>query len=153
MRALKRSLLAIAVTGGLYTGVGSARAADTEKFPHMHHALAHLRYAKDELTAAGGAFKARSAETIASIDFAIKEIDDGLKGEGDSSDTPADSALTDRDSEANFAHLHHGLDRLTEARVELENAETVFAGHRGKAINSVDNAIRIVEDSLHDVQK
>ena len=119
----------------------------------MKHALAHLNYAKAELQAAGGAFKAHSAEVITSVDEAIKEAETGLKEQGDSTDVPADAPPRERDSDAKFPHLHHGLDRLIEARVELAAAETIFAGHRDKAMDATDNAIRLVENDIHDVDK
>ena len=87
------------------------------------------------------------------MDAAIKEIEEGLKSEKDQSETPADAPLPSRDSNSKFPHLHHALDRLTEARVELETAETVFSGHRDKALDETDNAIRLVEDNLHEVEK
>jgi len=164
MNGLNRSLLAVAVAGGLCGGVGlvhagilngapSAQRLDDEKNPHMKHALAHLQYARTELAAAGGAFKAHSAEVLAAVDSAVKEVQAGLREQGDSIDVPADGPPIERDVDAKFPHLHHGLDRLIEARVELAAAETIFAGHRDKALDSTDDAIRLVENDIHDVDK
>jgi hypothetical protein len=161
MNRLNRSLLAVAVAGGLCGGIRlahggfpnliqSVQRLDDEKNPHMKHALAHP---KAELEAAGGAFKAHSAEVIASVDAAIKEAETGLKEQGDSTDVPADAPPRERDSDAKFPHLHHALDRLVEARVDLAAAETIFAGHRDKAMDATDNAIRLVENDIHDFAK
>jgi hypothetical protein len=66
--------------------------------------------------------------------------------------TPPDSQLPVTDGESKHPLLHHALDRLTEARVEMQHSEE-FNGHRDKAMADTDRAIQLVEEALHEVEK
>ena len=47
-----------------------------------------------------------------------------------------------------YPHMRKALDDLKHARESLENAEPRFKGHRDKAIDSVDHAIKECKDAL-----
>jgi hypothetical protein len=47
-----------------------------------------------------------------------------------------------------YPHMHHALDDLRHARHSLEDAEEHFKGHRQKALDHVDAAIKECEDAL-----
>jgi hypothetical protein len=164
MNSINRSLLAIAMAGalggatsltraGILSGTSSARQlAEEGEGTHFHTALAHLRYSKAELLTSEGAKSGREAAILHEVQDAIVEVETGLKEKGQSSETPDDTQLPVKPSESKHPLLHHALDRLTEARVELQHSEE-FNGHRDKAMIDTDNAIRIIEDALHELEK
>jgi hypothetical protein len=54
------------------------------------------------------------------------------------------------DDYPHYPHMHHALDRLREARQELENAEDIFRGHKEEALDHVDRAIDQVKTGLQE---
>jgi hypothetical protein len=47
-----------------------------------------------------------------------------------------------------YPHMHKALEDLRAARHSLDNAEPHFKGHRDKAIEHVDKAIKECEDAI-----
>jgi hypothetical protein len=47
-----------------------------------------------------------------------------------------------------YPHMHKALEDLRAAKHSLENAEPHFKGHRDKAIEKVDQAIKECEDAI-----
>jgi hypothetical protein len=47
-----------------------------------------------------------------------------------------------------YPHMHKALEDLRAAKHSLENAEPHFKGHRDKAIERVDQAIKECEDAI-----
>lgn len=164
MKSLNQRLLAAILAGGLL-GVAPATQAgfpslppqaqrlDGEKYNNMHEALGHLRYAKAQLLAAGGDFKAHAAEIVAYVDTGITEIETTLKEQKDDTVVPEDGPPKANDSETQHMAVHHALDRLTEARVNLESAIEGYGGHRAKALDATDYAIQLTLEHLHAAEK
>jgi DNA repair exonuclease SbcCD ATPase subunit len=158
MKRAHRSLIIAAVAGGLCGGVGLVRAdwsihsppahqlADHHKFPHMHNALDKLSQARSELDQAEDDLGGKKSEVIGHVDEAISEVKEGLKEQHEESaaNLPTARKLDDR----KWPHLHAAMERLREARDELQNADPVFAGHRDKAMEHLNKAIKQLEDSV-----
>jgi hypothetical protein len=51
-------------------------------------------------------------------------------------------AVQAADEKAEYPHIHHALHELREARTELKEAKHDFGGHREKALEAVDEAIK-----------
>jgi len=47
--------------------------------------------------------------------------------------------------EPRYPHMHLALEHLREARKQLEDAEDIFKGHKGEALEHVDHAINHIE--------
>jgi uncharacterized protein (DUF3084 family) len=60
--------------------------------------------------------------------------------------TPAQPSVRQLDDQ--WPHMHHALDDLRHARHSLEDAEDHFKGHRQKALDHVDAAIKECEDAI-----
>lgn len=54
------------------------------------------------------------------------------------------------DDYQHYPHMHRALDRLHEARRELEDAEDIFKGHKEEALDHVDHAIQEVKTGLEE---
>jgi hypothetical protein len=52
------------------------------------------------------------------------------------------------DDHHKFPHMHHALDKLKDARHELEQTEDIFRGHKDEAIGHVDDAIAEIHAGL-----
>lgn len=50
--------------------------------------------------------------------------------------------------ESKYPHMHHALRELREARTQLKEANHDFGGHKVKAIEGVDAAIKKIDESL-----
>jgi hypothetical protein len=163
MKALKQSLLTAAIVGGLCGGVGLVRAGasssaqgvqnlddDHWKFPHMHHAMASLREARKDMDDAEDIFKGHKQDAIDHVDGAIHAVEAGLKEHDDEAALPAALPSACNLDDEKFPHMRHALDRLKNAKEELEAAEPIFAGHRDEAIEHTDKAIKQIEDGIHD---
>jgi phosphoketolase len=159
MNRLNRSLLATAVAGALCGGVGLVQAGPSTishsaqrlaRHEHMHAALEHLREARKQMDDAEDIFHGHKGEAVEHVDNAIKHVEAGLKEQGEAA-IPAE--LPPARKLARFEHVHHALDRLREARTELDNADKIFAGHREKAIEETDHAIHQLEEGIHDAEK
>jgi len=157
MNRFHRSLLVAAVAGGLCGGVGFAQAGysnnsqaqrleDHWKYAHMHHALEHLHEARHELENAEDIFRGHKEEALQHVDAAIGHVVDGLKDLHDEAAGPANTPAPTKLER--FAHLHGALDRLREARKELDDAEHIFGGHRDHAIEETDRAIHQLEEGI-----
>jgi len=59
--------------------------------------------------------------------------------------TPAVQKMDDQ-----YPHMHKALEDLRAARHSLEDAEPHFQGHRDKAIEHVDQAIKQCQDALNE---
>ena len=160
MNRLNRSLLAAAVAGSLCCGVGLVQAGSSsnsqapqrleKRFPHMRLALEHLREARKQMEDAEDIFHGHKGEAVEHVNNAIRHVEEGLKEQGEAAipaELPAAVKL------APFEHVHHALDRLREARAELDNADKIFGGHREKAIEETDHAIHQLEEGIHDAEK
>ena len=159
MNRFNRCLLAAAVAGALSGGIGFVQAgASTNsqaaqrlaKHEHMHAALDHLREARKQMEDAEDIFHGHKGEAVEHVDNAIKHVEEGLKEQGEAA-IPAD--LPPAKKLERFEHVHHALDRLREARTELDAADKIFAGHREKAIEETDHAIKQLEEGIHDAEK
>ncbi len=161
MNRISRSLLAAAVAGALCGGVGLAQAGSSThsqgarqlaRHEHMHLALDHLREARKQLEDAEDIFHGHKGEALDHVDHAIKHIEEGLKEQGESA-MPARLPPAVKLDEKRFPHVHRALDRLREARKELDAADRIFAGHREKAMEEADRAIKQLEEGIHDAEK
>jgi chromosome segregation ATPase len=176
MNRLNRSLLAVALSGGFCGGIGLVQAgplngsqigyqnasqngsqparplADEEhwKYKHMHHAMASLREARKELDLAEDVFHGHKQDAIDHVEAAIKTIEAGLKEQKDETAAPAALPAPTKLEEERFPHVKHAIDRLKDAKTELEASEPIFAGHRDEAISHTDKAIKQLEDAVHD---
>jgi len=159
MNRFNRSLLAAAVAGALSGGVGLVQAGpsiDTHqgarnlaRFEHMHKALEHLREARKQMEDAEDIFHGHKGEAIGHVDNAIGHVEAGLKEQGES----AMPARLEPARKLGFEHVHHALDRMRDARAELDAADKIFGGHREKAIEETDRAIHQLEEGIHDAEK
>jgi hypothetical protein len=166
MNRLNRSLLVVTLAGGLCGGIGlvhansltgsqAARPLGEEehwKYKHMHHAMESLREARKELELSEDVFHGHKQDAIDHVEAAIKTIEAGLKEQNDESTAPAAVPTSTKLEEEKFPHVKHAIDRLKEAKIELEAAEPIFAGHRDEAVSHTDKAIRQLEDALHDAR-
>ena len=161
MNRFNRSLLAAAVAGGLCGGVGVVHARSSNyapsaqrliKYEHMHKALEHLREARKQLQDAEDIFHGHKGEALDHVDHAIKHAEEGLKEQGEAAN-PTHLPAAIKLAEERFPHVHHALDRLREARSELDSADKIFGGHREKAIEETDHAIHQLEEGIHDAEK
>ena len=163
MNRINRVLLSATMVGGLCGGVGLVQAGsslggqpvqrlDDEhwKFRHMHLALAALHEARKELDDAEDIFHGRKQDAIDHVERAIKEVTDGLHEQND--DAAVSDALpsASRLDDDRFPHVRRAMERLKDAKRELEAAEPVFGGHRDEAISRVDKALKQLEDGIHD---
>ncbi len=152
MRRFSRSFLAAAVAAGLLGGVGCAQPGPavvqvTRAHPHLHRALARLREARRELEHAEEIFRGHREEAIGYVDKAIQQAEEGLREQGDN--VSSAELSPGNDLEGRFPHMHHALEHLREARAQLESADPIFGGHRDRAIEATDHAIRQVEEGIH----
>jgi hypothetical protein len=157
MNRFHRSLLVAAVAGGICGGVGFVQAGNSNnsqaqhlaehwKYSHMHRALEHLHEARHELESAEDIFRGHKEEALGHVDAAIGHVIDGLKENHDEATLPGD--LPSANKLERYPHLHGALDRLREARKELEDADHIFGGHREHAIDETDRAIHQLEEGL-----
>jgi hypothetical protein len=167
MNRFNRSIVTAAVAGGLCGGIGLVQAGssinvpafqrlDDEhwKYPHMHHAMASLRDARKDLDVAEDIFKGHKQDAIDHVEAAIKTIQVGLKEQHDEEAALPSAVSSARNlGDDSYPHMRHALDRLKDAKTELEAADHIFAGHRDEAISHVDKAIKQIEDGLHDAEK
>lgn len=51
---------------------------------------------------------------------------------------------------ARFEHMHHALEKLREARHEMDIASDIFRGHKAEALDHVDQAIHAAEEGLRE---
>jgi len=166
MNRFNHSMITLAVAGGLCGGIGFVQAGlpsdvpgaqrleEHYKYPHMHHAMASLREARKELDMAEDVFKGHRQDAIDHVEQAIRTIEVGLKEQHDEEATlPSASRSAGNLDEEHFPHMRHALERLKDAKTELEAADHIFAGHRDEAISFTDKAIKQIEDGLHDAEK
>jgi hypothetical protein len=165
MNRMNRSLLAAIVAGGLCGGVGFVQAGSSTggvypgvqklddehwHYPHMHHALVNLREARKELEQSEDVFRGHKDEAIDHVDKAIHAIQDGLHEQHDEEAAlPAASWSAVNLDDDHFPHMHLALERLKDAKHELEASESIFAGHRDEAISHTERAMKQIEDALH----
>ena len=166
MNRLNRVLLSAVMAGGLCGGTGfvlagSSRAdssgggqpvqrLDDEhwKFVHMHHALASLQEARKELDDAEDIFHGHKQDAIDHVEAAIKEVRDGLHEQNDDAALPAALPSAGRLDDERFPHVRRAMERLKDAKRELEAAEPIFAGHRDEAVRRVYKALKQLEDGI-----
>jgi ElaB/YqjD/DUF883 family membrane-anchored ribosome-binding protein len=164
MKFDRRSLLALAVAGGLIAvpmNMGVATASPSiisirlddehyEHFEHMHRALNRLREARDELSSAEDIFKGHREEALDHVNHAIHEVEDGLREQGENIDKTVLSPSTIKlDDDEKYPHLRHALNKLHEAREQLDQADAIFHDHRQKAIDETDHAIHQIDDAIN----
>jgi len=166
MNRINRSVLAAIVAGGLCGGVGFVQAGSSTgdvypgvqrlddehwHYPHMHHALASLHEARKELDDAEDIFKGHRDEAIDDVERAIKAVQDGLHEQHDEEAAiPAGSPSARNLDDDHFPHLHRALERLKDAKQELESAEPIFGGHRDEAVSRTERAMKQIEDAIRD---
>jgi hypothetical protein len=171
MDRIKRSFLSAAIAGGLcgvfggsvalaQAGVSASTPGNAQgvqkldedhwKFKHMHHAMQSLMEARKELDLADDIFKGHKQDAIDHVDAAIKAIKVGLKEQNDEAALPAQLPSAARLDDEKFPHIRHALERLKDAKTELESADKIFGGHRDEAISHTDKAIKQIEDGLHE---
>jgi hypothetical protein len=49
-----------------------------------------------------------------------------------------------------YPHMHNALDRLGEARHELEQSEDIFQGHKDEALGHVDDAVSEIKQGIRE---
>jgi chromosome segregation ATPase len=118
----------------------------------MHHAMASLRDAREELRQAEDVFKGHRQDAIDHVEAAIKAIQDGLEEQHDGEAALPAGLPSVANLDERYPHMHHALERLKDAKGELENAEAIFGGHRDEAISRTDKAIKQVEDGIHEAE-
>jgi hypothetical protein len=163
MKRMNRSLMTALIAGGLCGGMGLAQAGsvfnatgvqrlDDEhwKHPHMHHALESLREARKDLDDAEDIFHGHKQDAVDHVDAAIKAAQLGLKEQNDETVLPDAMPPASKLADPSYPHLRHALERLKDAKTELESADKVFGGRRDEAISHTDRAIKQIEDGLHD---
>ena len=161
MNRINRMLLSAAVAGGLCGGIGFVQAGspmggqsvqrlDDEhgKYVHMHHALASLQEARKELDDAEDIFHGHKQDAIDHVEAAIKEGRDGLHEQHDDAVLPGALPPAGRLDDDRYPHVRRAMERLKDAKRELEAADPVFSGHRDEAIKGIDKALRQLEDGV-----
>ena len=122
------------------------------KHPVMHSALQSLREAHRGLQAASEDFAGHRRKAIQTADEAIQEVEAALKLDNDFRGTPA---LRPRTPVEKADDKAEGKKLMREARRDLQTAESElrkavpkFAGHRLKAIQLIQEAIKHVDEGL-----
>jgi hypothetical protein len=121
--------------------------AEGPKHPHMHHALYELAESRKELKEAAHDFGGHREKALKAIDEAIVQMERALEAAGDKYVPRAPEKEVYRKYEFH-PHIHHALHELEETRRELKEAKHDFGGHREKALEKVDHAIRQLELAL-----
>jgi hypothetical protein len=164
MNRIHRTLLSAVVIGGLGGGAAIVAAASFSDVPsaqpmaehwryeHMHRALQALREARRELDTAQDIFRGHKAEALGHVDGAIKEAEEGLREQHDEAATPTDLPQR-RELAERYEHVHRALELLHQARTELDSADHVFSGHRDRAMEHTDHAIRQLEEAVRDAER
>jgi hypothetical protein len=118
----------------------------------MHHALYEMAEARKELKEADHDFGGHREKALKAVDEAIVQMEKALDGVGDKYVAKA----PDKDVYKKYEfhpHIHHALNELKESRKELKEAKHDFGGHREKALEAVDFAIRQLELALKFARK
>lgn len=121
--------------------------AEGPKHPHMHHALYELAETRVELKEAAHDFGGHREKALVAVDEAIVQMEKALEAAGDKYVARAPEKEVYKKYEFH-PHLHHALHELKEAHHELKEAKHDFGGHREKAIEKVDHAIKQLELAL-----
>ena len=126
-----------------------------EHHPEMRRALFHLRESKRELEKSAHDYDGHRVAAIKDAEQAIKEVVDGLKGDGKALAPGAEATSRPgegRRAEAADRHpeMCKALFHLRESKRELEKSAHDFDGHRVAALKDTDQAIKEVVDGLKD---
>ena len=112
--------------------------------PRMQAARTNLQQARTQLQQASRNKGGHRAQAIIYVDFAISEVNQGIR-------------FDRRNNHALFAllptspdqpHMQRALDLLRDAKANLEAATSDKGGHRVKAIGYVNNAIDEVQKGI-----
>jgi tetratricopeptide (TPR) repeat protein len=125
----------------------TTRGAEGPKHPYMHHALYELAESRKELKEAAHDFGGHREKALKAVDEAINQMEKALEAAGDKYEAKAPEKEVYKGYEFH-PHIHHALHELGEAHKELKEAKHDFGGHREKAIEKVDHAIKQLELAL-----
>jgi hypothetical protein len=124
----------------------------TAAHPHLHHAIYELREAHAELEKAPhnfGGHKERALKDISAayhqIEKCLEAVGDGYKGFNASKDLYK--------GYANHHHLRHALVELREAHAYLKESPNNFGGHKKKALEDINAAIKQVEICIKEIKE
>ncbi len=142
-----RSLCLTTVAAAAVCLLTPARVLAEPKHPHLHHALFEMREASQELSEVSHDFHGHRDRAIAALDAAVRHTEAGLAAVGDPFDgyTP-DKGLYERYD--NHPHLRQSLAEMRDAQKALKAASHNFGGHRAKAIEALDVAIKQVQKCI-----
>lgn len=130
----------------------STQGAEGPKHPYMHHALYELAESRTELKEAAHDFGGHREKALKAVDEAISQMEKALEAAGDKYVAKAPEKEVYKTYEFH-PHLHHAVHELKEARKELKEAKHDFGGHREKAVEKVDHAIKQLELALKFAKK
>jgi tetratricopeptide (TPR) repeat protein len=164
MNRVNRSLLVLAVAGGLCGGISFVQAGGPiqraqqldehhYKYEHMHNALHLLHDARQELEQAEDIFAGHRKDALDHVDQAIKHIQDGLKEQHDEEAALPSALPAVINLDEKYPHMRKSLDLLHQAYDELDKADHIFQGHREDAMDHCNKAIKQVEDGIKDATK
>jgi len=125
----------------------ASQGVEGPKHPYMHHALYELAESRKEMKEAAHDFGGHREKALKAVDEAIVQMEKALEGAGDKYVPKA----PDKDVYKGYEfhpHIHHALHELREAHKELKEAKHDFGGHREKALEKVDHAIKQLELAL-----
>ena len=151
-RILFRPMLMAAMVGvATLCVMGAAQAAP--KHPRMHAALHELKESRIELKEAAHDFGGHREKALKDVDHAIKQIEEALEAAGDKYVAGKGPGKDAYKKYEHHHHIHHAIHELKEARKELKEAAHNFGGHREKALEAVDHAIKQLELALKFARK
>jgi L-lactate utilization protein LutB len=125
----------------------SARGAEGPKYPHMQHAVYELAETQKELKEAAHDFGGHREKALKAVDEAVGQMEKALEAAGDKYVAKAPEKEVYKGYEFH-PHIHHAIHELREAHKELKEAKHDFGGHREKAVEKVDHAIKQLEIAL-----
>jgi hypothetical protein len=143
-RALFRLFGCLTVVGLL---TPTTRGAEGPKYPHMQHAVYELAEAHKELKEAAHDFGGHREKALKAVDEAASQMEKALEAAGDKYVAKAPEKEVYKGYEFH-PHIHHALNELRETRKELKEAKHDFGGHREKALEKVDHALKQLELAL-----
>ena len=133
-------VLAVGVTALVFCG--SSHGQGKKPHPHIHHALYELREARSELKGAAHDFGGHRVKAIAAIDAAIVQLEKALKFVGDKRPFKGDPKAEVYKKYGAFPHIHHAAFELKETVAEMKAASHDYGGHRVKAIEDTQAALK-----------
>jgi L-lactate utilization protein LutB len=135
------------VAGVVLGLLAPALALAEPKHPHLHSALFEMREAHKELKEAKHDFGGHREKAVEALNAAIKQLEKALESVGDpfKGFTPKKTVY---EGYKNYPHLRHALHEMRAAHKQLKEAGDNFGGHKKKAIEDLDIAIRQVEKCI-----